>query len=137
MTVSEAKKDQIVNGISAGMLMEDMFLLAQCSPNEILALQSDEFFLSRCRCAGKQLELDLLSTLTNIISIQEDKGKDHGTIWLLGKINPRFSDRPEMGDKPGVININNDPKPLADLSTVEIHEYLDPPPSVLGPEEKY
>jgi hypothetical protein len=119
--VSEAKKDQIVNGISAGMLLEDMFILTNCTPEDMLQLNADKFFLARCKCAGKELERDLLTNLSEIIRVQTDKGKDHATIWLLGKMNPRFSERPEMGDKPGVINIITQPVDISKMSTVEIH----------------
>jgi hypothetical protein len=119
--ISEAKKDQIINGISAGMLLEDMFILTNCTPEEMLQLNDDQFFLSRCKCAGKELERDLLRNLNEIISVQTDKGKDHATIWLLGKMNPRFSERPEMGDKPGIINIITQPVDISKMSTVEIH----------------
>lgn len=124
----DSKKDTILNGISAGMDLEDMMVLAQCTPREMVSLKNDSLFQSQVRCSAKTLEKDLLVNLHNIINIQAEKGKDHGTIWLLSKLNPRFSDRPEMGDKPGVININIAGKSLDTMPEVEVMNYKAPTP---------
>jgi len=114
------KEDLIINGISAGMDLEDMFIIAGCTAKQISELKTDDFFMSRVRSTGKVLEYDLLKNMHNIIGIQTEKGKDHGTIWLLSKLNPRYSDHPDQGDKAGIININMGSTPLSQMDTVEI-----------------
>lgn len=120
MSAIDQKKDLILNGLKAGMDLDDLFIMARCSPNEILTLKADEYFMSDCKCAPKELEIDLLKQLHQAILVQTDKGKDHGVTWLLGKINPRYSDRPENGDKPGIINIYTEPLDLKAMPTVDI-----------------
>ena len=136
MSTLEEKKNLIKNGISAGMDMEDMFILSHCTMDQMATLRADSFFLSECACEAKILEKDLLHGLIQTIALQQDKGKDHGTIWLLGKLNPRFSDRPESGDKPGVINIHTQNLNLETMDTVAVHN-LPREELVLTPDEKY
>lgn len=125
--VTEGQIDQILTGITFGMSLEDMLVLSEIEPQDMIDLQSDQLFMARANAMAKHVTYDLLKTLNDIIVIQASKGKDHAVTWLLEKTNPRFAPKGEAGDKAGIINIFTKETTLENSDTVEIHAFGDKP----------
>lgn len=121
--VTEGQIDQILTGITFGMLLEDMLVLSEVSPQDMAALQKDELFMAQAAAMSKQCTYDLLKSLNDVIEIQKEKGKDHAITWLLEKTNPRFAAHGESGDKAGIINIFTKETSLETSDTVEVHTF--------------
>lgn len=100
-----AKKDQIINGLRAGMSLADMYILTELDPIDMERLDNDAFFQAECKAAPKLLEYDLLNNLKKIIGVQAIDGKESATVWLLEKLNPRWTGKTDSS-KAGVVNIN-------------------------------
>ena len=125
--VTEGQIDQILTGITFGMSLEDMLVLSEIEPQDMIDLQADQLFMARANAMAKHLTYDLLKNLDDIIQIQVSKGKDHAVTWLLEKTNPRFAPKGEAGDKAGVINIFTKETTLESSDTVEVHTFGDKP----------
>lgn len=120
--VTEGTIDQILTGITFGMSLEDMLVLCEVSPEDMVLLQADQVFMARANAMTKQLTYDLLKKLNDIIEIQQTKGKDHAITWLLEKTNSRFSGN-EGGEKAGVINIFTKDVELKNSDTVQVNTF--------------
>ncbi len=99
-------KDSIQNAILVGMSYSDALILAGASLEEISYLDNDVDFQRERKACEKALEKQLLNTLMDTITIQAEKGKDHGVTWLLSKLNPRYRGEEEKGANAGSVIIN-------------------------------
>ena len=119
--VKQEHKTQIINGLKAGMTLEDMYILMGCDAADIIELDADELFQAEVKAAPKMLEFDLLRNMHAAIKIQEAEGKTAGAQWFLEKINPRWAGKTD-NTKPGVINISfgNKKMKLEDEDSVEV-----------------
>ena len=121
--VTEGQIDQILTGITFGMSLEDMLVLCEVDPEDMVKLQADQMFMARANAMSKQLSYDLLKQLNDVIETQISKGKDHAITWLLEKTNPRFSNSGDGGDKAGVINIFTHEANVESSDTVAVQIY--------------
>lgn len=121
-----AKKDQILNGLRAGMSLADMYILAELDPVDMARLDEDMFFQAQCKAAPKVLEHDLLTNLKRIINVQVADGKESATVWLLEKLNPRWTGKTDTS-KAGVVNINFGAVDIDKEPTVNIFNPETPP----------
>lgn len=128
--VTEGQIDQIITGISLGMPLEDMMVLSELSPQDMVDLQANSLFMARANAAAKHLTYDLLKRLEDVIDIQVSKGKDHAITWLLEKTNAHFAPKGEAGDKPGIINIFTKDAVVEASDTVEVHTFDTTEPTV-------
>lgn len=121
--VTEGQIDQILTGLAIGMPLEDMFVLCELDPEDMLKLQNDKLFMARANSMTKKLTYDLLKNLDDVIAVQVAKGKDHAITWLLEKTNPFFAAKSDATDKPGVVNIFTQSTDLVASDTVAVNLY--------------
>lgn len=93
--ISQRHIDLITNALSVGMALEDACVYAALSPAQIAYVMEDETMQGRFAQVRKQHEYRLLNTLDNIIETQQRMGKEGATTWLLERINPRYSGKPQ------------------------------------------
>lgn len=134
--VTQGQIDQILSGIALGLPLEDMLVLSEVSPQDMVELQKDEMFMAKANAANKKLTYDLLNNLHDIIDVQVRKGKDHAVTWLLEKTNPFFAAKGDTGDKPGVVNIFTQNTDIAASDTVAVNIYDQPSEPLEDPVEE-
>lgn len=116
--IEQNKKDKIYNALIIGMTLEDAYVYAGLTPDEVVAVSDDMFLQAQWRQQQKELEVSLLNNMKSVADKQVKLGKSDATEWLLEHLYPRYSGKPK--DNGGEIHIHladTDPK---DLDTVEI-----------------
>lgn len=104
--LTQEKEDAIFNALIVGMSLEDSYLYAGCSPQEILFDKEDEESQMKWRRTQKQLEFTLLNNMREVSRRQIAQGKQEATTWLLEKLYPRYAAKtpPELGTISLVMN---------------------------------
>ena len=116
--ISQDKKDKIYNALIIGMALEDAYIYAGLTPDEIKRVSEDDVLQAEWRSIIKSFEFSLLTRLDEVSKKQSRMGKEAATTWMLEKMFPRYSGKPQ-GDV-GTININITPQ-ADDDDCVEIH----------------
>lgn len=112
------KKDMIYNALLVGMSLEDAYIYAGLTEDEIVAVSENDALQMEYRRLTKNFEFSLLEQLGNIARKQEKLGKESATTWMLEHMFPRYAGKPQEEGKIVNISFNNvDP---ANLDTVEI-----------------
>lgn len=113
------KKDLVSNAVIVGMSLEDAYVYAGLTPSEITTLEHDDDFQRQMHQQSRELERQLLVQMRQIADRQVRLGKENATAWLLEKLYPRYSSKPQESTAPITINLGqNDP---ASLDTVTIN----------------
>lgn len=114
------KPDLIYNAILIGMSLQDAYIYAGCTEAEILALSEDEDFQARMAKLSKHAEYELLEKLQTVIDKQVNRGCESALTWLLTKLNPRYTDKPQatLPD----LHLHIDGADPAGYDNVEIHK---------------
>lgn len=89
------KSDLIYNALLVGMSLQDAYIYAGCTEAEILEYSEDVVLQQRWAQVGKQLEYGLLEKLGVVIDKQVNRGSESALTWLLTKLNPRYTDKPQ------------------------------------------
>jgi hypothetical protein len=97
------KKDNIYNALIVGMTLEDAYIFAGCTPNEILLDKEDEESQLYWAHMHKQLEYTLLDNMKSVCLKQVAVGRHEATVWMLEKLFPRYAAK-NLGDV-GTINL--------------------------------
>lgn len=120
MITNLPKSDLIYNAVLVGMSLQDAYIYAGCTEDEILRLSEDEEFQMRMAQLSKQFEYGLLEKLSCVIDKQVNRGSESALTWLLTKINPRYTDKPQatLPD----LHLHIDSQDPAAYDTVEIHK---------------
>lgn len=118
MVLTQAKQDKIYNALLIGMTLEDAYIYAGLSPDEIVGVNEDPVLQRQWHQILKEFEFALLKRMDSISRKQEKMGKEAATTWMLEKMFPRYSGKPQ-GDV-GTININITPQ-ADDDDCVEYH----------------
>lgn len=127
MTLNE-KKDSVLNAIMVGMLPEDAYIFAGLTSEEINLLDKDDDFQRSIAQGSRVLEHQLLTQMRSIADKQMRMGKEGATTWLLEKLYPRYSSKPQEGTVPVTINLSqSDP---VNMDTVTINR---PAPDPFSP----
>lgn len=116
--ISQDKKDKIYNALIIGMALEDAYIYAGLTQDEIKRVSEDDVLQAEWRSIIKSFEFTLLTRLDEVSKKQARMGKEAATTWMLEKMFPRYSGKPQ-GDV-GTININITPQ-ADDDDCVEIH----------------
>lgn len=116
--ISQDKKDRIYNALIIGMTLEDAYVYAGLTPDEMVAVGEDIFLQSQWKQLTKELEVSLLTNMKVVADKQVKLGKSDATEWMLEHLFPRYSGKPK--DNGGEIHIHLSDKDPADLDTVEI-----------------
>lgn len=119
MTLTTDKEDKIHNALIVGMALEDAYIYAGLTPQEIEAAAEDVVLQTKWHSIIKGYEFTLLKRMNDISQKQAKVGRETATTWMLEHEFPRYSGKP-MSDLPPIhLHIDNtDP---ADMDTVDIH----------------
>lgn len=123
MMTLEDKKNSVINAVEVGMLPEDAYVFAGLSPSEIVIVDNDDSFQRRLAQSSRILENRLLVQMQNIAERQVRMGKEGATAWMLEKLFPRYSSKPQESNVPVTINLSSaDPANLDTVSVVKPQE---------------
>lgn len=119
MILTADKEDKIHNALIVGMALEDAYIYAGLTPQEIEAASEDTILQTKWHSIIKGYEFSLLKRMNDISQKQAKVGRETATTWMLEHEFPRYSGKP-MSDLPPIhLHIDNtDP---ADMDTVDIH----------------
>ena len=100
------KRDAIHNALLVGMSLEDAYLYAGCTPNEIALDKEDHESQTNWQQVRSELEFSLLNDMSRVSSKQIAMGRSDALQWRLEKFFPRYSSKPqpEVGKITLVIN---------------------------------
>lgn len=102
--ISQDKRDKIYNALLVGMSLEDAYIYAGLTKDEIVMVSENDKLQDEWHRLIKSFEFGLLGQLNDIARKQARMGKENATTWMLEKMFPRYSGKPQ-GDV-GTININ-------------------------------
>jgi hypothetical protein len=119
MTITVDKEDKIHNALIIGMALEDAYIFAGLTPQEIEAVSEDEHLQLKWRQIIKGYEFSLLKRMNDISQKQAKVGRETATTWMLEHEFPRYSGKP-MNDMPD-IHLHIDGTDPANYDTVTIN----------------
>lgn len=119
MTLTVDKEDKIHNALIIGMALEDAYIYAGLTPQEIEAVTEDDKLQLKWHQIIKGYEFSLLKRMNDISQKQAKVGRETATTWMLEHEFPRYSGKP-MNDMPP-IHLHIDAADPADYDTVDIH----------------
>ena len=118
--IKQDKKDSVYNALLVGMTLEDAYVYAGLTPDEVVAANEDMFLQSQWKQVMKSLEMSLLTNMKTVADKQMKLGKSDATEWMLEHLFSRYSGKPK--ENSGEIHIHlsdTDPK---NLDTVEVYK---------------
>ena len=114
------KKDKVYNALIIGMALEDAYIYAGLTADEIKEVSEDEALQLEFHQIIKSFEFGLLNQLNEVSKKQVKMGKETATTWMLEHMFTRYSGKPQEEGKIVNISFNNiDP---ATYDTVEINK---------------
>lgn len=117
--LSEEKENKIYNALLIGMSLADAYVYAGLSPQEITIVSEDPEYQLKYARLNKEFEYRLLTDLHEVARKQVKMGKEAALTWMLEKMFPRYSSKPQ-NENP-TVNIHFDNVDPAALDTVAIH----------------
>lgn len=114
--IPKEKMDLIFNASLVGMALNDCFVYAGLSEDEIYEATTSPYYTSLFAKYSKDLEFHLLDNVKGIA----DTDDLSANIWLLEHLYPRYSQKGVVEGKE--IKIITSPSDLRKMETVEIHE---------------
>ena len=133
MTLTVAKEDKIHNALIIGMALEDAYIYAGLTPQEIEAVAEDAQLQTRWHQMIKEYEFTLVKRMNDISQKQAKVGREAATTWMLEHMFPRYSGKP-MNEHPP-IHLHIDATDPADLDTVDIHIPIAKPDATVQKEQ--
>lgn len=119
MLLSKDKEDKIYNALVIGMALDDAYIYAGLSPQEIEAVTEDAEHQIKWKQIIKGFEFGLLGRMDEISRKQSKVGKEAATTWMLEHMFPRYSGKP-MNEMPD-IHLHIDAADPANYDTVKIN----------------
>ena len=118
MILNAQKEDKIYNALIIGMSLEDAYIYAGLTPQEIEAISEDEEHQIKWKRITKEFEFSLLNRMNEVSAKQARLGREQATTWMLEHMFPRYSGKPQNEGGEVHLHFNNvDP---AQYDTVEI-----------------
>lgn len=118
MILTQAKEDKIYNALVIGMSLEDAYIYAGLTPDEIEAISEDAAHQTKYKQLTKEFEFNLLNRMNEVSQKQVRAGRETATTWMLEHMFPRYSGKPQNEGGEVHLHFNNvDP---AQYDTVEI-----------------
>lgn len=118
MILIQAKEDKIYNALVIGMSLEDAYIYAGLTPDEIEAISEDAAHQTKYKQLTKEFEFNLLNRMNEVSQKQVRAGRETATTWMLEHMFPRYSGKPQNEGGEVHLHFNNvDP---AQYDTVEI-----------------
>jgi len=118
MPITTEKQDKIHNALIVGMALEDAYIFAGLTPQEIEAVSEDITLQTRWHQIIKEFEFGLVKRMGDISQKQAKVGRETATTWMLEHMFPRYSGKP-MNDMPD-IHLHIDGADPANYDTVTI-----------------
>jgi len=118
--IEQSKKDSVYNALLVGMTLEDAYVYAGLTPDEIVAVTEDMFLQAQWRQVTKSLEMSLLNNMKTVADKQVKLGKSDATEWMLEHLFSRYSGKPK--ETGGEIHIHLSDIDPATLDTVELNK---------------
>ena len=119
MPITTEKQDKIHNALIIGMALDDAYIYAGLTPQEIETVAEDVQLQTKWHSIIKDYEFGLLRRMNDISQKQAKVGRETATTWMLEHMFPRYSGKP-MNEHPP-IHLHIDGTDPADLDTVDIH----------------
>lgn len=119
MLITTDKEDKIHNALIIGMALEDAYIYAGLTPQEIEAVSEDTELQIKWHQIIKGYEFSLLKRMNDISAKQAKVGRETATTWMLEHEFPRYSGKP-MNEHPP-IHLHIDATDPAAYDTVTIH----------------
>lgn len=120
MITNLPKQDLIYNALLIGMSLNDAYIYAGCTEDEILEYSEDEVLQQIWAGVQKQFEYSLLEKLGTVIDKQVNRGSESALTWLLQRLNPRYTDKPQS-QLPD-LHLHIDSQDPEEYENVEIHK---------------
>lgn len=98
-------KQTIMPSLDKGLALDQAFLVAGCSVDEIAALKADEMFMQMVAQRTALLELDYLKKLNGVADINAARGKSDELRFMLGVLNPERYGGKKKGEGDGNTNV--------------------------------
>lgn len=118
MVLSQAKEDKIYNALVIGMALEDAYIYAGLTPEEIEAVAEDNEHQLKWRQLIKGFEFTLLNRMAEVSQKQAKLGKEQATTWMLEHMFPRYSGKPQ--NEGGEVHLHFSNVDPATYDTVEV-----------------
>ena len=118
MPITTEKQDKIHNALIVGMALEDAYIFAGLTPQEIEAVSEDTELQIKWKRIIKEFEFSLVKRMGDISQKQAKVGRETATTWMLEHMFPRYSGKP-MSDMPD-IHLHIDGTDPANYDTVKI-----------------
>lgn len=118
MPITTEKQDKIHNALIVGMALEDAYIYAGLTPQEIEAVSEDTELQIKWKRIIKEFEFGLVKRMGDISQKQAKVGRETATTWMLEHMFPRYSGKP-MNDMPD-IHLHIDGADPANYDTVTI-----------------
>lgn len=118
MKLTQSKEDAIYNSLLVGMALEDAYIYAGLTEDEIETVSNDIDYQRKWRQLVKGFEFSLLNDLNHIAQKQVKMGKEGATTWMLEKLFPRYSNKPQA--EVGEIHLHFKDEDPKQYDTVEI-----------------
>lgn len=119
MLLTQDKEDRIYNALVIGLALEDAYIYAGLTAQEIELISEDTEHQIKYKRIIKEQEYKLLNRMNDISQKQAKLGREQATTWMLEHMFPRYSGKP-MSDMPD-IHLHIDGADPADYDTVTIN----------------
>lgn len=116
--VSKEKLDCVYNALLVGMTMEDAYVYAALTPDEVSQVSEDPYLQAKWRKLTRSFEHELLTKLQSVMDKQVRMGKENAVVWALEHMFSRYGNKQTGG---GDVHIHMDSTDPKDMETVEIH----------------
>lgn len=124
MLLTQDKEDRIYNALVIGLALEDAYIYAGLTAQEIELISEDTEHQIKYKRIIKEQEYKLLNRMNDISQKQAKLGREQATTWMLEHMFPRYSGKP-MSDMPD-IHLHIDGTDPADYDTVTINNAPSP-----------
>lgn len=118
MQLTQEKEDRIYNALVIGMALDDAYVYAGLTAQEIELISEDAEHQVKYKKLVKEQEFRLLNRMNDISQKQAKVGRESATEWMLEHMFPRYSGKP-MTDMPD-IHLHIDGNDPANYDTVKI-----------------
>lgn len=120
MFLTQEKEDRIYNALTIGMALDDAYIYAGLSPQEIEAVTEDTEHQLKYKRLIKEHEFGLLQRMATVSEKQAKLGREQATTWMLEHMYPRYSGKP-MSEMPD-IHLHIDGTDPVNYDTVSVNE---------------
>ena len=124
MQLTQDKEDRIYNALIIGMALDDAYIYAGLTAQEIELVAEDTVLQSKFKRYIKETEYGLLKRMGEISQKQAKVGRETATTWMLEHMFPRYSGKP-MSDMPD-IHLHIDATDPVDYDTVTVNKPKEP-----------